>query len=508
MKALIVVLVIATGVFWIAKPVMLRFCKESDYLRRRNAWILVTMIAFLCSNFWIFACLAALIFGFCSKRDSNPSALYLFLLSVVPPVSVVIPLGGNSQLLPLDNALLLSVFVMIPAGRRLIKNEQGWRPGRLGAIDWFLLAHGLFASVFYIHLINVNGTFYPTTVADFARRVITFLLGTFAPYFVISRTTRNSQQIRECMAAFVLSSMLMAAIAVFESAKGWLLYEMISNAWDTDITFSSYLMRGSILRAMASSGHSLSLGYLLAIAFGFWLCLRSAVESRRARLGVVVLLSLGLIAAFSRGPWICAIGIYFAYSALQPKASAALVKATLGLSLAFAIAAVSPIGKQIVDVIPFLGGQIDSDSILYRQRLWDRCIELISDNPMLGDQFALSKMQDLRQGQGIIDLVNGYVTELLGGGLIGLGLFLSATILALLGTWTASRRNVAAASVDSSSGIASSLMACLLGSFFLWGFGGVNEHILWALVALSLAYIHLSGRKSENEEMGKKLSMA
>jgi hypothetical protein len=504
MKALIVVLVVAAGVFWFFKPVMLRFFTESDYQRRRNAWILVTIIAFLCSNFWIFACAAALIYAFCSKRDSNPPALYLFLLSVVPPVSVVIPLGGSSQLLPVDNALLLSLFVMIPAGRRLAKKEHGWRSGRFGAIDWFLIAHGLFTSVFYIHLINLNGTFYPTTVWDFARRVITFLLGTFVPYFVISRTTRDSQQIRECMAALVLSCMLMAAIAVFESMKGWLLYEMISNAWDTDITFSSYLMRGSMLRAMASSGHSLSLGYFLSIAIGFWLCLQPVVESRRGRLAVVVLLSLGLIAAFSRGPWICAIGIYFAYSALQPKASAALFRATLGVSFALGIVVVSPIGKQIVDVIPFLGGHTDNDSILYRQRLWDRCIDLISNNPMLGDPFALAKMQDLRQGQGIIDLVNLYVTELLGGGLIGLGLFLSATILALVGTWIVSRQNVASASADYSGEIGSSLMACLLGSLFLWGFGGVNEHVLWALVALAIAYMHLkTGQIPKTEKLTK-----
>jgi hypothetical protein len=46
-------------------------------------------------------------------------------------------------------------------------------------------------------------------------------------------------------------------------------------------------------------------------------------------------------------------------------------------------------------------------------------------------------------------------------------------------------------------------MACLLGSFFLWGFGGVNEHVLWALVALSIAYMNLNGRKSDIGEMGK-----
>jgi hypothetical protein len=503
-KALVVVFAIAIVLFAIAKPVMVRFCQWSDYRRRRNAWVFLTIVAFISPSFWLYACVAAATFGYCSKRDRNPSALYLFLLNVIPPVAVVIPLGGSSQLLPVSNVLLLSLFGMIPAGRRLIKRQDEWKPMRLRAIDWCLLAHGIFESVFYIHLINPDGSFYPATVTDFARRSITFLLDIFVPYFVISRTNRSNEQIMECMAAFLLSSMLMAAIAVFESARGWLLYEAIPSNWGIVSNFSDYLMRGTILRAMASAGHSLSLGYLLAIGFGFWLCLKADINARGPRWAVTILLWSGLIAAFSRGPWICALGIFFAYLALQPKGSTALIKATLGIVAAFSIVAVTPLGRKILDVLPFFGGRVDNDSIVYRQRLWDRCIELISANPILGDQYALSKMQDLRQGQGIIDIVNGYVSELLGGGLIGLGLFLSVTLLALFGTWKASHRSGVVGGSNHSTAIASSLMACILGSFFLWGFGGVSEDILWALVALSAAYRWQSVTNSASEKSGNR----
>ena len=51
------------------------------------------------------------------------------------------------------------------------------------------------------------------------------------------------------------------------------------------------------------------------------------------------------------------------------------------------------------------------------------------------------KMQDLRQGEGIIDLVNTYMTVLLENGFVGMALFLSFILIALRRAWSASRRS-------------------------------------------------------------------
>ncbi len=50
--------------------------------------------------------------------------------------------------------------------------------------------------------------------------------------------------------------------------------------------------------------------------------------------------------------------------------------------------------------------------------------QIVTDHPWFGDQLALLKMQELRQGEGIIDLMNGFMEILLSNGFFGLSLFL------------------------------------------------------------------------------------
>src|SRR5580698_4904901 len=97
-KALLVVLVIAALVFTFSKPVMLAFTSEADFIRRRRVWFVLTVIAFLSPNFWIFAFFAIPSYIWMGRKDSNPIAAYMLLMPVVPPVSADIPAIGVSQL--------------------------------------------------------------------------------------------------------------------------------------------------------------------------------------------------------------------------------------------------------------------------------------------------------------------------------------------------------------------------------------------------------------------------
>ena len=113
----------------------------------------------------------------------------------------------------------------------------------------------------------------------------------------------------------------MAVVATFEHFKGWLLYTQLAAHWDpTDANFQlAWLLRGdSWLRVQASMRTAaLSLGIVLAVAFGFWLCIKSRATSQRMRLLIGIVFWLRMVAAYSRGPWIGAVLIYLAYSALK-----------------------------------------------------------------------------------------------------------------------------------------------------------------------------------------------
>jgi O-antigen ligase len=488
-RALIVVLVLSTIAFKCAKSIALQFSNEQDFLRRRNLWFVLTVVAFLSPSIWIYVLIAVPFLWVGGRKDSNPAALYLFVLHVIPPVAAPIPLLGTAKLIDVNNQILLSLCVIIPAIARLRRSSKDRDIRRFQRADRYLLAYGILTSILYMHLLAPDGTFYPSTYTDAVRRMLTFLIAAFAPYFLISRTTRSREFILDCLAAFVLPCVVMAVIGAFEGVRGWLLYEDIPQRWGLAATFTVYLLRGTSLRAMASTGHPLSLGYELAIAFGLWLCLATYVKSRFMRWTVSALLMLGLLASYSRGPWACALTIYVVYVFLKPRAVSGFAKSFLGAALAFAMVSLTSLGAKIAAVLPFLGGTIDSSNIDYRGRLWTRGWEIVRDNPWLGDQYALARMQDLRQGQGIVDFVNGYLAELLATGFVGLALFLIVVLSALRKVLSVSKAIKAS---DERFGMAgASLAACIVGTLFLWALGGPDPNVLWALAALAVAYSSL-----------------
>jgi O-antigen ligase len=243
---------------------------------------------------------------------------------------------------------------------------------------------------------------------------------------------------------------------------------------------------------MASTGHAMALGHMLVVAFGFWLYLQSRITSKRSRFGGAGILWGGLMAAYTRGAWIGGVLVYFVFVALRPRAFSKLFKAT-GAALVIAVLiSLTPLGNRIVSVLPFFGGQVDNFNVVYRERLFDRSWQIVQESPMLGDQAALLKMQDLRQGQGIIDLVNTYMGILLENGFVGMTLFLSFILIALAKAWSSSRRSM---QDDPDFGtLGASLVSCTIATLVIVeneSFSGVTVVLFYALAALAVAYASL-----------------
>jgi O-antigen ligase len=284
----------------------------------------------------------------------------------------------------------------------------------------------------------------------------------------------------------------MAPIAIFENMRHWLLYVEIESVWGIPINALTWLSRGSELRAQASAGHPLSLGYLLAVGFGFWLYFKSHVQSGIRRSGVTLLLWGGLIAAYSRGPWLGAVIEYFTFFAAGPRAASRLAKGTL-LALAVALLiAVSPIGDRILSVLPIMGNTADAN-IIYRERLAERGWEIVLAHPFFGDQFPYPEMEDLRQGEGIIDIVNTYLGVALNYGLIGLFCFLSFILLGM--TTVYARTKVLAHSDPDLALFGTSLIACIVGTLVMIDSNSFNlgcEKMFYVLAGLATAYARLT----------------
>ncbi len=490
LKAMIVVLAIALAVFHFAKPICLRFMAEADFTRRRNTWLVLTLVGFLSPNFWVFVFISGPIIVWSAHKDSNVIALYLLLMHIVPPMDISLPVPGLESLFFFAIYRHLAFTITVPATLRLMTPKDKTAAGRFIWFDLSILA--------YLGLLLVSGLPYES-ITSTIRRVFLYGIDTWVLYFVVSRICSNRRALVDTMATYCLTCAIFAALAVFETARSWLLYEGIKEQWGRP-GMDSYMFRGEALRAQVSAAHSIPLGLLIAIGFGFWLYLSSHM---RAKSSLTILVGMGfwmgLFAAFARGPLIGAVVIFFAYLALVPKASPRFFKALFVTALAVGLVVISPIGDRVIDFVPFMGkSAAEAGSVIYRQQLAAKSWELIQLNPFFGSPFVMSAMEDLRQGEGIIDLVNTYANVALFSGLVGLCLFLAPFIFGLSSAYRLVKKS---AGIDPDlSLLGVSLIACTLGTLlvlatasFFWGV----EQMYWILAGLVAGYTQLSPVKEE-----------
>ena len=215
-KALIVVLAIAATVFHLAKPIALQFISGDDFLRRRLVWFVLTAVSFVSPNIWLYALIAVPMLVWANRNDSNPIALYLLMLHVIPPVGVIIPILGNNGLFPLDNYRLLALCVLLPAAIRYRKNEEEATAGRLGAMDVLLLAFGALQVALYTPPDLPHHLLIPDSPSNVLRRAVLFFLDTYLLYFTVTRTCQSRRKMVDAAATFCLACAVMAAIAMFE----------------------------------------------------------------------------------------------------------------------------------------------------------------------------------------------------------------------------------------------------------------------------------------------------
>jgi O-antigen ligase len=155
-----------------------------------------------------------------------------------------------------------------------------------------------------------------------------------------------------------------------------------------------------------------------------------------AILGLALLL-LGIWAPVSRGPWLGAL-VGMAVLILthsRPLKQAATVGIMAGMVAGALLA--SPLADKLLSVLPFIG-TVDEFNETYRKRLFEISLDVIAMNPLFGSftYLQLPIMQSLKQGQGIIDIVNSYIGLALTYGLVGLSFFVGLLLCAFRAAWS------------------------------------------------------------------------
>jgi O-antigen ligase len=309
---------------------------------------------------------------------------------------------------------MLSLVILLPA---YISLRSGQSTSKFGKYlpDKFILIY-----LFYTVLIQLR----ETSVTDTLRQGFNSFIDVFLPYYVCSRSLKQLDHFKEALSGFVFASLLVAAIVCVEFIKSWLLYSPLPMVWGLPSGASHYLLRGDILRARGSLGHPITLGYVMAVAIGFYVFIKPSIRSIHIQRFGLILLILGIIASLSRGPWIGALVFLAIFIATGRNAFRRLLMILMATVVALPLISVMPGGERVVGLLPFVGN-IETGNIDYRKKLLDNSLIVIERNLFFGSvNFAdTPEMQEMMQGEGIIDIVNSYLRIGLAYGLVGVCLF-------------------------------------------------------------------------------------
>ena len=147
-----------------------------------------------------------------------------------------------------------------------------------------------------------------------------------------------------------------------------------------------------------------------------------------------MLIILGLLAPLSRGPWVGAAVLVVAYVMQGPMAIKKLSSLFIAAIISFSILAALPGGQKYINLIPFVG-ESEKGNITYREQLFENSMIVINRNPLFGSSNYLEtpEMLEMKQGGGIIDIVNTYLRVTLEAGYVGLSLFIGIFVTVILG---------------------------------------------------------------------------
>ncbi|MES2949390.1 MAG: O-antigen ligase family protein [Pseudomonadota bacterium] len=485
-RALVVILVLASVVFGFAKaPATAVAISTEDFVRRRNVWVCITLAGFLSQNYWIFCAIVSLLIFNAAKKESNKIAMFFFLVLVLPQIRVEIPgFAGIRYFFEIDYVRILTAIVLFPVcvKARKLAVASG---AKANLPDKILATYIVLNLVLQAQHDMVTGVI---------RSMLNWGIDAVVPYYAISRSLKDLKSFRDVLMSFAIAAMVVSLVGAFEFARHWILYSSAGDALGVEWN-PGYLARGDLLRASGTSGQSIVFGYVLTIAIGFFLFLQKSVSNFKLYAGGMLLLVVGVISPLSRGPWVGLIVILFVFTVTGAKPLQRISKFVLFAVPASVLLTLSEYGQKVIDYLPFIGS-VDKGNVTYRQNLFDKSLQIILDNPFFGSTDYLIHLEELRQGQGIIDLVNTFLIVALNTGFVGLGLYVLFFLLILLAAF----RRMRLAPLDSElRALGRSMLAVLIGVLVIIGTVSPINHVpllLWSVAAMCLAFGLLKQQES------------
>lgn len=339
----------------------------------------------------------------------------IFYIAIFPALphfyAADIPFPGLNYLINIDFAKLAAVVLLGPAFVAAVNTRT---TPLLRTIDRLLLIYVLMTGVMTIRDL-------PFT--SMMRATLDQFILVFMPYIAISRTLKTQEDVENALKALFAGVVILAFIALISSLRSWNYYANIADS----INFKVYTdYRNGLLRINSTLVPTL-LAFLMSVGVAAALWLRAnKAQPQYFIYGLLALFGFAAFATGSRGGWLAGLLVVFLYYWL-PRLNPFMRSLLIGSLIVAAVAGLAAIG-QGADIINDKYGTFN-----YRADLLRTSFQQIADRPLFGssDFIDSQRFAHLRQGEGIIDLVNGYLQITLYYGLFGLALYLGANALAL-----------------------------------------------------------------------------
>ncbi len=413
------------------------------------------------------------------SHQKNKRVIYYFLfLPLIPEfLRFVIPFPGINFLTEISYPQVVTLIVLLP---NLLNKGASKLHVRKAAADIPVI---LFTAVLCML------SFRNPSMTAALRKSFVHIVDIIIPYFAISRSVESSEDFEEIMKVIFYTGFIIACIGILEQIKRWTFYPPLATFLNLDfeIIYGGQEIRSGLLRIKSTMGETIPLGYYLMIPVGALLHL---VKSKNIKMipGLIFFLILGVSVYFTQSRagmlgFIMLISLYFFFVTKIQAVRFAMVALALIIGTSTLMLSQS-VSTESLDEY----GTFD-----YRVALIQQSILVIENNFLFGssDFMEADELQQLIQGQGIIDIVNTYVSVALYSGMVGLSLFVAVYLLVIGQIYIKINKSVVNLSEKfQSTGVV--ILVVIITTAIVIGTTSAVGHIpvySWAFLGLGSAYI-------------------
>jgi O-antigen ligase len=246
------------------------------------------------------------------------------------------------------------------------------------------------------------------------------------PYFMMSRCVNSLKDFYYIFLALLFSAVVLAYAGIIEELMHWKFYNRLPKQLDLDsFGVARYRSRSGFIRISSTASNPISFGYFIVLSIGGLLYVSYVNKiKKRIFLATSLLLGFALSFTFSRGAWLSAIALITVYL---------YVKKTKFIKTIMSVLGVSGIIFLLFSPVDNLKNIDEHGTFEYRKELIKHSYDVIKNNIMFGSNDFTNNdtMEEMRQGEGIIDVVNTYLQIILQSGVIGLSTFIFIFIFVL-----------------------------------------------------------------------------